>query len=188
MAYSDALFRPYSEAAPADGIRCRLGWVFFDPLVEAPYGGTMALSEETLCQWVKRDQQVFVAETLAPLAASVHHAESLRNRDVVWYVDNIGACSVLIKGNSSQYDAGIIVAAAHLTWAKLGARVWFEWIASDDNPSDGLSRDGLLDPWTLQQVPSWSLVSLQPPSWFSLIELPPVKIGELLQSLDFKQA
>ena len=84
VAYSDAFFKPYSEAAPEDGIRCRLGWVFFDPLADTPYGGTMALSEETLCQWVKRDQQVFVAETLAPLAASVHHAESLRNRDVVW--------------------------------------------------------------------------------------------------------
>ena len=116
IAYSDAFFRPYSEPAPPDGLRCRLGWVLFDPLSDAPYGGTMPLSEDILCRWVKRDQQVFVAETLAPLAASIHHADRLRNRDIVWFVDNVGACSVLIKGNSSQHDAGIVTATAHLCW------------------------------------------------------------------------
>jgi hypothetical protein len=44
---------------------------------------------------------------------------------------------------------------AHLKWAELGCRVWIEWINSDSNPSDGLSRAGLLDPWTLRQ--GWSL-------------------------------
>ena len=88
----------------------------------------MHLSEDTLCRWVKRDQQVFVAEALAPLAVTVHHADALRNRDIVWFVDNIGACSVLIKGNSSQYDAGIVTAAVHLCWARLGIRSWIEWV------------------------------------------------------------
>ena len=182
IVYTDAFFRPYSEQAPPDGIRCRLGWVVFDPLLGPPYGGTMPLSEDTLCRWVVRDQQVFVAESLAPLAVTVHHAESLRNRDVVWFVDNVGACSVLIKGNSSQYDAGIVTAAVHLCWARLGIRSWIEWVASDDNPSDGLSRKGLKDPWTLAQQPPWSLVELLPPPWFRLIELPPVDVGLLLQS------
>ena len=31
VVYSDAFFRPYSEEAPPDGIRCKLGWVIFDP-------------------------------------------------------------------------------------------------------------------------------------------------------------
>ena len=142
----------------------------------------MPLSEDTVCRWVVRDQQVFVAEALAPLAVTVHHAEALRNRDVIWFVDNVGACSVLIKGNSSQYDAGIVTAAVHLCWARLGIRSWIEWVASDDNPSDGLSRAGLNDPWTLMQKPPWVLVDLLPPPWFRLIELQPVDVGVLLQS------
>ena len=30
-------------------------------------------------------------------------------------------------------------------------KAWFEWIDSDSNPADGLSRLGLQDPWSLQQ-------------------------------------
>ena len=32
---------------------------------------------------------------------------------------------------------------------------WHEWIDSDSNPADGLSRDGLQDEWTLNQ--GWDL-------------------------------
>ena len=110
----------------------------------------MPLSEDTCCRLVKRDQQVFVAEALAPLAVTVHHADALRNRDIVWFVDHIGACSVLFKGKSSQYDAGIVTAAVHLCWARLGIRSWIEWVASDDNPSDGLSCVGLENPLDAQ--------------------------------------
>ena len=116
------------------------------------------------------------------MAATVHHAGALRNRDIVWFVDDVGACSVLINGNSSQYDAGVVTAAAHLCWARLGIRTWIERVASDDNPSDGLSRLGLKDPWSLSHEPPWDFVELLPPPWFSLIELPPVQVGELLQS------
>ena len=142
----------------------------------------MPIPEDTLRNWVQRDQQIYVAESLAPLAASLHHREILQGRDVVWYIDNIGACSALIKGNSSQHDAGIVTAACHLLWAKLSVRMWIEWVASDDNPSDGLSRFGLLDTWTLQQTPTWKLVNLTPPPCFSLLHLPSVQIHEFLQS------
>ena len=39
--------------------------------------------------------------------------------------------------------------------ALLGARLWVEWIDSESNPADGLSRDGLSDEWTCKQ--QWSL-------------------------------
>ena len=46
--------------------------------------------------------------------------------------------------------------------AKLGCRVFFEFVASDDNPSDGLSRNGLLDNWSLEQ--NWSLDTAKQPN------------------------
>ena len=124
-------------------------------------------------------QQVFVAETLAVSATTIEHKESLRGRDVIWFVDNIGALQVLIKGNSAQFDAGNVCAAAHLLWASLGTRVWFEWVASDDNPSDGLSRKGLLDEWTLKQTPKWQIAEYTAPDWFSLSDLPIQQLMEL---------
>ena len=183
VVYSDAFFCPYSEPLPADGIRCRLGWVIFDPLSEFPVGGTMVIPESILAKWVSRDQQIFVAEALAPLAATILHHSTFLHRDVIWFIDNVGACSVLIKGNSSQYDAGIVAATCLLAWARMGVRMWFEWVASDDNPSDGLSRDGLLDQWTLDQRPRWQCDEHDPPAWFPLLSLPSVRLGDALMSL-----
>ena len=107
------------------------------------------------------------------------HQDVLRNRDVVWFVDNIGALQVLIKGNSSQFDAGNSCSAAHLYWAAAGTRVWFEWVASNDNPSDGLSRDGLHDTWTMAQEPHWSVQEYEAPEWFALTDLPTAQLREL---------
>ena len=86
-------------------MRCRPGWVLFDPLAADIVGGTMPIRESILSGWVQRDQQVLVAETLVTLAATIHHKSQLAHRDVIWFVDNLGALSVLIKGNSSQFDA-----------------------------------------------------------------------------------
>ena len=72
--------------------------------------------------------------------------------------DNGAALGALIKANSSHRDVGNVAAAVHLVWAQRNARVWFEWVASDDNCADGLSRAGLADPWALRQVPAWDIV------------------------------
>jgi hypothetical protein len=179
IVYSDAFFKPYDEPAPADGVRCRMGWVIFDPRRASPVGGTMYVPERLLAQWSPRNQQVFVAEALAVMAATLLHQDILQGRDVIWFVDNIGALQVLIKGNSSQFDAGNVCAAAHLFWAAAGTRVWFEWVASDDNPSDGLSRNGLLDEWTRRQEPFWEIAEYEAPAWFALIDLPIQQLRDL---------
>ena len=179
VVYSDAFFKPYNEPAPLDGIRCRMGWVIFDSMRNRPIGGSMSIGEDLLSQWQPRKQQVFVAETLVVMAATLLHQDILRGRDLIWFVDNIGALQVLIKGNSSQFDAGNVCAAAHLHWAATGTRSWFEWVASDDNPSDGLSRGGIHDAWTLAQSPSWEIQEYEAPAWFSLIDLPIAQLREL---------
>lgn len=40
--------------------------------------------------------------------------------------------------------------------------MWFEWVDSQSNPSDGLSRLGLGDPWTTTQ--DWDLAEYHFPS------------------------
>ncbi len=70
-------------------------------------------------------------------------------------MDNEGSASSLVKGISKHFDAGCISHLAHLLWARLGCRVWIEWINTKSNPADGLSRDGLLDAWTRKQ--GWAL-------------------------------
>ena len=42
----------------------------------------------------------------------------------------------------------MISQATHVKLHSLGCRLWVEWIDSESNVSDGLSRLGVLDPWT----------------------------------------
>ena len=45
---------------------------------------------------------------------------------------------------------------------------WYEWIDSDSNPADGLSRDGVSDQWTMSQ--GWELTELPPMAFRKVIE------------------
>jgi hypothetical protein len=137
-----------------DGARARRGWVIFDG-DSTPVGGTIPLKEDFLDWLLPREQQIFCCEACAGWIVPCNHEDLFRGRDVLWWIDNEGAASSLVRGRSRQFDAGSLVHLAHLKWAELGCRVWIEWINSDSNPSDGLSRAGLLDPWTLRQ--GWSL-------------------------------
>ena len=72
-------------------------------------------------------------------------------------VYNQAACHLLTKGSSSQDDLCFIAFLVHLLFAKFRCRVYFEYVESAANPSDGFSRAGLSaglglsDAWTLQQ-------------------------------------
>jgi hypothetical protein len=156
VVYSDASYDQGSGRPP------RLGWVIFQPGV-TPIGRTMLLDWDLVSYWLPRQQQIMAAEAFAALALPSEHFPVLRGRDVVWFIDNQSACSSLIRGGSAAEDVEQIALVTHLLFLVLGSRVWFEWIDTDSNPADGLSRLGLEDPWTQGQ--GWELGSCAPPDW-----------------------
>ena len=91
----------------------------------------------------------------------ISHSALVAGRDVLWWLGNQVSVSLLIKGSSSQQDLAAISAAVHLYAAHLGCRLWFEWIPTDLNCSDGLSRDGVTDAWTVVQDGFYVLGSFQ---------------------------
>ena len=127
--------------------------------------------------WLPRVQQIFAAEAFAALALPPQHAELLRGRDIVWFIDNLASCSSLIRGGSAQEDVEQIALASHLLLMVLGCRVWFEWVDSGSNPADGLSRDGLDDCWTVKQ--GWNLSEGIIPGW-AYCPLPAVNFAQAL--------
>ena len=102
--------------------------------------------------------------------------EVFRNRDLIWFLDNQGAEAGLIKGYSGEEDSAAMIGITHIHLAHLNARVWFDHVPSEVNPSDGLSRDGLLDKWTQEQ--DWDLFEVTLPDISGLVGLP---IDELLR-------
>ena len=65
--------------------------------------------------------------------------------------DNEAAAACLIRGGSKQEDVHLLAQYSQLLCHSLNARLWIEWIDSESNPSDGLSRLGISDPWTVLQ-------------------------------------
>ena len=85
-----------------------------------------------------------------PLAFCLLQREVFQ-RDVLIFVDNEAAVSALIRGASRVADAAQLTELFHALLLRLAARAWVEWVDSDSNPADGLSRRGLQDPWTIRQ-------------------------------------
>ena len=52
----------------------------------------------------------------------------------------------MVKAGSPTETMAALALVATATLARLKARTWFEHVASDDNPSDVLSRDAHADP------------------------------------------
>jgi hypothetical protein len=76
-------------------------------------------------------------EALPALYLPDNIPEVFRGTDVIWYIDNQAAAACLIKGSSSQFDVAAIMAAAHLNFARLDTRIYFEFIESGKKPADG---------------------------------------------------
>ena len=147
------LLRIYSDASFEDG-ELRLGWICFPP-TSAPVGGTCVVPPSVLESWLPRRQQIYPGEALCGVIVPWFHRDLLRHFDLLWFIDNEAAASSLIRGSSRPDDVHRISQLSHVLLHGLGCRAWIEWIDSDSNPSDGLSRLGLADPWTLLQ--GWTL-------------------------------
>ncbi|CAE7409333.1 DNA (cytosine-5)-methyltransferase 3A [Symbiodinium microadriaticum] len=139
------------------------------------------LQEKVLQCLQDRKTQIMPLEALAILQCFVVFGSRFTGRDILLFVDNQAVCAGVAKGACSSADCARIISACHLLWAKMGCRVWIEWIPSDDNPSDGLSRAGLQDPWTVSQ--NWWMADFPCVPWaqlqlLDLLLVPDVSEGE----------
>ena len=101
--------------------------------------------------WLSRRTQIYPAEAIAvPIALAVFSRHTC-GRDVTAFCDNAAAVSSLIRGSSTSEDVLKMGEVTALLSLDLGLRLWIDWVDSDSNPSDGLSRAGLADAWTGSQ-------------------------------------
>ena len=105
--------------------------------------------------WLARRQQIFPAEAVAIPIAMGMLARYICGRDVIAFCDNQAAVAALIRGAAKCADASGIAETFSALQLQLSVRVWIDWVDSMSNPSDGLSRLGVRDPWT--QAQGWKL-------------------------------
>ena len=167
--YSDASWPQW--VTPEEAVRAgeppRLGWVICQP-GEKPRGFSMELGREFITALFPRKTQILAAEAVAVLAACVLTPELIQGREIVWFVDNEAALSSLIRGTSRAEDVGHIAACTQVAMLECSSSVWYEWVDSDSNPADGLSRDGVHDKWTLEQ--GWHLTEFPASAFTAVVE------------------
>ena len=116
-----------------------------------PLAAYCEIPEVIRCLWDKQKAEehrdIFLIEAVGPLALLTTFPKMLKGTMWTHYIDNVGAEYSLVKGSSST-DAGDIVVGE--TWkriAELDVFPYFDRVASESNPVDGLSRGRRHGPW-----------------------------------------
>ena len=70
-------------------------------------------------------------------------------RDSLWvhFIDNVAAEYALVKGSSSIRSGDVVVGETWRWIQKLNVAPYFDRVASESNPVDGLSRGRREGPW-----------------------------------------
>ena len=99
-------------------------------------------------------QQVYIAqlELLMVWVAIIECGQHLKHKRGVWFIDNVAALMALVRGRSNQPSLDALALLIHAALFTLRAWVYFEWVESKANWSDGISRDGFHDEWSQRQL------------------------------------
>ena len=130
--------------------------------------------EQVINEWGFRKQYVGQAELLAgPLAVHCFRKELL-GQSLLWFVDNQAALTAMIKGSSPVQDDSAMALIMALQLARHRVSCWFEYVDSNANPADPLSRDGYDDATVQHHVSTgrWRPVELEEEvDWLALVRL-----------------
>ena len=100
-----------------------------------------------------------------------------KDRQVVWFLDNTSALHSFIKGGSSNEALDRTVQAFHFLSHACRCNVWLEFVPSNSNWSDGISRTGFADGFANEHgfVLSWTTVAIE---WWKM------SLGELWSTFE----
>ena len=137
LMYTDASWEPQDMDMPG------LGYIMCHPDLPVSRAGAAKVPASVLACFQDRQTQM----ALAILQCfAVFAQDHISGRDIVLFVDNQAVCAGVAKGACSSADCAYIISACHLLWSRRGCRTCIEWVPSDDNPADGLSRAGTPGP------------------------------------------
>ena len=135
--------------------------------------------------WEARGSYINQGELLVGPLIAYTYAELIQARDIIWFLDNTSAISSLIKGASSIEDSCQLAMRAQMCFMALRCRVWFEHVGTKQNPSDGLSRDGLDDPWVRSRIAAgvWSVLPCRAYDWDRISRAPLNEVWDSIEAL-----
>ncbi len=137
-----------SDGASEEASGASVAALFCSP--EARWGWCGELSDVAMGSWAEVRNPILKVEFYAIVIGLLVSWDSVVGCDLIWFVDSTAALAAAIKGTSKDQD---VVAMTQLLYFLLFAgdiRVYWEYVESDSNWSDGASRDLLADLWSRQ--------------------------------------
>ena len=137
---------------------------------EQRLAAVLNVDERLFSRWDTKSAKISQLELCVVLMTLASLAPQIRGHHGLWFIDNVPALLALVKGRSPTPELDIMAGAVHSILCGLHVCIYWEWIASGDNWSDGASRLGASDEWRQRHTFSvyyWTLFSC-----FSTCRLP----------------
>ena len=83
---------------------------------------------------------IALCEGAMPTLAIAQLAPRLANRRVLWLLDNTAALHSFVRGNSGHSVLDRSIAVTKFYQCHYGIDIWFEYVESEANWADGISR------------------------------------------------
>ena len=115
-------------------------------LQEQRQAAEAVISDEVMALWTS-DVVIAQLELLMVLVGLVVYPECFRGRQTLWMLDNTAALMAMVRGRSDSEDLDQLAVIIHAMMYGLQAAIYFEWVESKSNWSDGISREGRQDRW-----------------------------------------
>jgi len=142
VVFSDASEEP--PQPPSLWPQGRIAFIVYKPNGAIVYAETLVPAKvfKLVHDLRAREKHICTLETMALIAVYINPGlqEDLRGADVNHFADNTAANGAAIKGYSPAPDIARLVGAYHLRIARLGARIWIEYVPSAANIADMPSR------------------------------------------------
>jgi hypothetical protein len=130
----------WSDAMWEHGIG-QVGFVAYDPDLEQFFYSASYIPEWVTSVWSAARTKIGQAEIYAAIFVYLSlHPSMLRKRNVVHFVDNTSAAWGLLKGYSNKADSAHMISIFTMIISQLQCSIWWEYVASKANISDGPSR------------------------------------------------
>jgi hypothetical protein len=133
IVYTDAACEPNGESFSVS-----LCFVLIDGSYKR--GGRTMMNQEILDSMAPKQTYISHGESFAPLFCIYHMGYVLKNRSIIWFIDNMGVLACYTKGSSIVADISCIIHAMLLSAARLKLKSWFEHVDSKANLADGGTR------------------------------------------------
>ena len=138
-------------------------------------GRVLDIPTQMYRQWGSQVTYIAQLELLVLLAAMVEFAGSLRGTRGLWYTDNTAALFALVNGKSDSPSLDRMARFAQVASFALQTAPYYEYVQSEADCADEISRQGLQGVWAQQHGFALGVCTFVP----QLLQLPVVVLAQL---------